>query len=395
MKKTFSNKSTTLIMLIATIFLVGCESNNTNANENIDQEIFENFTPVISATGTVVPEVWATLSISTGGTVSEIFVEENAVVKKGDVLIQFEGTERLAANLSAAELELISAKQALQTIQDNSALSEAEALQALTNAQDSLRDMQIRLNYLVLPAGQENIDEAYANLVIAENNYKLAKQAFKQHKDRPETNVNRARTYSAMIQAEKLRDAALRTYNYMTGGANEIDVAQAEANVAYAQAALDVAVENYETLINGIDPEIFELAEARVKNAQNQYDAAQAALDDLTITAPFSGTITQVFVKESEWVNPGQAVIIIGDLSSFQIETTDLNEIDVARIQVGSLAIITFDAISGLTVEAQVIRIATKSSPGTGVNYKVILELLETPENLLWGMTAFVDIETE
>lgn len=395
MKKTFSNKSTTLIMLIAIIFLVGCESNDTNVNENIDQEIFENFTPVISSTGIVVPKVWVTLSISTGGTVSEIFVEENAVVKKGDVLIQFEGTERLTANLSAVELELISAKQALQTIQDNSTLSEAEALQALTNTQDSLRDMKIRLNNLIFPASQENIDEAYANLVIAENNYKLAKQAFEQHKDRPETNVNRARTFSAMIQAEKARDATLRIYNYMTGGANEIDIAQAEANVAYAQAALDLAVENYETLVNGVDPEIFKLAEARVKNAQNQYAAAQAALDDLTITAPFSATVTQIFVKENEWVNPGQAVIIIGDLSSFQIETTDLNEIDVTRIQVGSLATITFDAISSLTVEAQVVRIATKSSPGTGVNYKVILEFLETPENLLWDMTAFIDIETE
>ncbi|MEK6221082.1 MAG: HlyD family efflux transporter periplasmic adaptor subunit, partial [Chloroflexota bacterium] len=112
-------------------------------------------------------------------------------------------------------------------------------------------------------------------------------------------------------------------------------------------------------------------------------------------TAPFDGTVTQIYFRESEWVNPGQPVAVIGDLSNLQIETTDLNEIDVARIHVGSTATITFDALPDVEIQAEVVRIATKSSPGSGVNYTVILEMDEIPDNLLWDMTAFVDIATE
>jgi hypothetical protein len=72
-----------------------------------------------------------------------------------------------------------------------------------------------------------------------------------------------------------------------------------------------------------------------------------------------------------------------------------LNEIDVTRIEVGSRATITFDALPEIVVDATVVSIASKSSPGSGVNYTVILEFDEIPEGLLWDMTAFVDIQIE
>jgi hypothetical protein len=42
-----------------------------------------------------------------------------------------------------------------------------------------------------------------------------------------------------------------------------------------------------------------------------------------------------------------------------------------------------------------VVQIAPKSSEGAGVNYTVIVELDRIPDALMWGMTAFVDIQTE
>jgi hypothetical protein len=75
------------------------------------------------------------------------------------------------------------------------------------------------------------------------------------------------------------------------------------------------------------------------------------------------------------------------------VETTDLNEIDAAQIEIGDHAIATFDALPDIVVEGQVVYIASKSDEGSGVNYKVILELNEIPEKVRWGMTAFVDIE--
>ncbi len=85
----------------------------------------------------------------------------------------------------------------------------------------------------------------------------------------------------------------------------------------------------------------------------------------------------------------------MGDLGALRVETTDLNEIDVARVEVGDEATVTFDALPDLTLNGTVVAIAPRAEAGTGVNYTVTVELEEIPAALRWGMTAFVDIAVE
>jgi hypothetical protein len=87
-------------------------------------------------------------------------------------------------------------------------------------------------------------------------------------------------------------------------------------------------------------------------------------------------------------------VVVIADLQDLRIETTDLSEIDVARIAIGSPATVTFDAFPDLSVRAVVMQIDSRAAEGSGVNFKTTLKLIETPPGLRWGMTAFVDIDT-
>jgi multidrug resistance efflux pump len=148
-------------------------------------------------------------------------------------------------------------------------------------------------------------------------------------------------------------------------------------------------------LQSGPDPDTVRLAEARVSNAQEQLAASQAALDDLELQAPFDGTVSGIEVRASEWVQPGQPVMTLADLNGLHIETTDLNEIDVARVEAGDPVIITFDALPDVQVRGRVARIASKAAEGSGVNYPVVIEMDEIPEQLRWGMTAFVDIEVD
>ena len=151
---------------------------------------------------------------------------------------------------------------------------------------------------------------------------------------------------------------------------------------------------DYEKVKDGDpDPDQYSTAQARLQNAMAQVNAAEASLNDLTLKAPFAGTVSALYIRTDEWVTPGQPVLLIGDLDHLLIETTDLNEIDVARITVGSQATVTFDALPEYSGSGTVTRIATKASEGSGVNYTVMVELEDIPDNLLWGMTAFVDIE--
>ena len=123
--------------------------------------------------------------------------------------------------------------------------------------------------------------------------------------------------------------------------------------------------------------------------------AAKARLTDLELMAPFRGTVSDVDVRMGEWVTFGQPVVLIADLDNLQIETTDLNEIDAARVQVGNPAQITFDALPGIQVPGKVKSIAPKSAEGSGVNYTVVITMDEVPQALRWEMTAFIDIQVE
>ena len=169
----------------------------------------------------------------------------------------------------------------------------------------------------------------------------------------------------------------------------EAKVKEAEANV--------VTVTTQLTYLKrvGTSAERLDAAQANIDRAQAAVDIAKAQLAQATLTAPIDGTIASVDISPAEIVNPGQIVVVMGDLSNFQIETTDLSEKDVPSVQVGQNATIFIDAL-GAEFSGKVIDIARVSETvGGDVVYKVTLEFDSQPEGLRWGMSAEVNIETE
>jgi multidrug efflux pump subunit AcrA (membrane-fusion protein) len=75
-----------------------------------------------------------------------------------------------------------------------------------------------------------------------------------------------------------------------------------------------------------------------------------------------------------------------------RVETSDLSENEVARIDVGDTAQIRFDALPGVNVTGKIARIDPKAKDGAGVNYTAVIELDQIPEGLRWGMTANADL---
>ncbi|MCL4530760.1 MAG: efflux RND transporter periplasmic adaptor subunit, partial [Chloroflexi bacterium] len=99
-------------------------------------------------------------------------------------------------------------------------------------------------------------------------------------------------------------------------------------------------------------------------------------------------------ISPAETVTPGKIVIVLGDLSHFQIETTDLSERDVPAVQVGQSADIFIRALNK-QVKGKVINVSRISSTlGGDVVYKVTIALDEQSQGLRWGMTADVKIAT-
>ncbi|NWF63056.1 MAG: HlyD family efflux transporter periplasmic adaptor subunit [Chloroflexi bacterium] len=178
----------------------------------------------------------------------------------------------------------------------------------------------------------------------------------------------------------------------------EARVREAEANLAYAQINLEYLIRNAGCRGEGCGPsqKHIEVAENDVVKAQALLDSARAVLAaQANLAAPFAGTVISVDIAPYETVAPGQVVMVLGDLSKYQIETIDLSERDVTRVGVGQSATVFIEAL-GEEFTGKVVDVARVSSElGGDVVYKVTIELNQQPAGLLWGMSADVEIDTE
>lgn len=384
-----------VLVITALLFLPACSQGTPDLTEEPNSGILEDFQPIVSATGIVLPSKRVVLSFSTPGIVDEIMVEEGEVVEKGKILMALKGREQAHAALETARLELILANQSLDEVHRTSALVSAQTQLSFANAQDALEDAEYnwRVQQEGYRASQSTIDSAQAGLVLAEEEVDQAKGNYDHYSGRPEDDAQRAMALIELSSARSARDAALRRLNWYLGYPDETEQSVLDAKLSISEAELGVTEQNWERVKDGPDPDTLERAEARVAAAQAHVKAAEAALSLLVLEAPFAGTVSDVYSQEKEWVAPGQPLVVLADLQTLRVETTDLNEIDAARIEVGDFATTTFDALPDIVVDGQVIYIASKSEQGSGVNYKVIIELNEIPEKVRWGMTAFVDIE--
>lgn len=175
----------------------------------------------------------------------------------------------------------------------------------------------------------------------------------------------------------------------------QLDTTILEAKVKEAEAgvlAADAQIRYLNRLAT--DPLHYESAAADLERAQALLESAKATLaTQSTLSAPFAGTIISVDIAPAETVVPGQTVIVLGDLSRYRIETTDLSERDVTRIQIGQPAGIFIEAL-GEQFTGEVIDIDRVSSTlGGDVVFKVTIDLDEQPQGLLWGMSADVQIQ--
>ena len=169
----------------------------------------------------------------------------------------------------------------------------------------------------------------------------------------------------------------------------EARVREAEANLLAAQIQL-----KYNKRL-GLDEVHIESSEADVARMEALLESAKAILASQSmLTAPFDGTIVSLDIAPSETVLPGAPVIVLGNLSSYVVETTDLSERDVTRVRVGQPVVLYIEAL-GQEVSGKVTDVALVSTTlGGDVIYKVTIALDKQPKDLRWGMSADVEIDT-
>ena len=393
--------SLVVMLSMLALFLSACGG---STEETPTPELDYDYVPVVSVTGEVVPSVWATVSAQTGGTVVEVLVEPGDEVAEGDLLVRLDPTDaQLAVQQAAAALETAQAQLAL--LQAGPRAEEIASAEAqLEAAQAALSQAAAQRDQLIAGATEAEIAAARAQVAAAQAEQLAAREAHDQtmkcydvpgsdEKVCPLLGAPEEQARYALHAAEEALAAAQAQLDAAVAGADD-QVRTVEAAVWAAAAQRDTAQAQLALLRAGATAEEVALTEASVVQAEAALEVARVALDRSEIRAPFAGTVGAVTVRMGELVSPGQSMVTLGDLTTLRVETTDLDEIGVARVAESQQVALTFDALPERVFTGRVARISPMAEPGSGgVNYTAVIELDETDPAIRWGMTAFVDIE--
>jgi HlyD family secretion protein len=379
------SKKTLLILLIFSVFLGSCSVLNPPQPTPIPT-----WTPVVAdtrpnlgsggvvASGEVLPVRFVELSFNQNGSVERVELQEDQSVEEGQLLAQLEGLESLESNVTAAELALLSAQQELDTLYETNDMVRVEVFQKIVEANQVIGDTKFRLDYLNMPITFHGLEMKEA-LEKAKQNYEQARSHFEPYKYRPSGDATRKDLLEELELARSDFNSVMRLMEL------EADLQEAEVKLAEAEKRFNI-------LENGPNPDDVALAQARIKNAQAQLSVAQKELEGAKLIAPFSGTLVSLDIYPGQTVLAGEQIVTLADLSELRVETTDLSERDISKVQVGDDAVVYIEALS-LDIPGKVIRISPQANIiGGDVVYTVVVELSEQPAGLRWGMSVEVEI---
>jgi multidrug resistance efflux pump len=333
-------------------------------------------------------------------------VSEGEQVNAGDVLIRLEGYEQQAAQLAASELELVLARQGVDNLYQEAGVKLAETELSLVEASKELALAQDHFDSLSRPTPQWQIDQAYANLRLAENQLSKGRQDLEkaQRKFANKKNIIwrfiNKRQFKLQItfleqqvaHLERRFEDASEKYSDLLAGTDKIDLALAEARLATANANLQNLQRERQDLLNGPDPDALQAAQSHLKAAQVRVEADRIALRASELVAPIDGTVVQLNAKNGQWTSAGTPIAVLANLEEWKVETEDLDEMLVAQISPGQPVKIRLDAIPDLDLDGQVESIdLLYTEDDEEIYYTAQIRTGHTDPRLRWGMTARLD----
>ncbi|HEC33544.1 MAG TPA: efflux RND transporter periplasmic adaptor subunit [Chloroflexi bacterium] len=340
---------------------------------------------VVTASGRIEPAAQVDLSFDLPGRVVEVAVDLGDIVRAGQPLARLETTD-LERAVAQAELNLRQARLRVQRLQEPADEADIrQAQHAVSQAAAALEVAQLNLTAVLsstllneaLEDAREVFEDAQnryqARLVEyeeGETDYWFVDQAYQRYED----------AQLALARLEQQADLQLES------ASNEVD----RARQAYLEAQ-----DRLQRLLEGADHLDLEAAQLDVEAARLALEKAQSDLEKATLTAPFDGIVAAVNVTCGEMAPTALPAVTLVDPSRFRI-TVGVDEIDVAKLEVGLPVEVMVDALPDVAFVGTVERIGPSATPDQGaVSYPVIIAFDPADAPLRAGMSATAAITVE
>lgn len=283
----------------------------------------------------------------TTGRILEILVREGDMVNAGDTIARLDDEqvrareEQARAGLAAADARTASARAQISILDEQLRQSQLEADQSKVDSDGRVRQ------------AQADLGAAEADLAQKEASYQLAmfdKDAY-----------TRLAQTGAVSERQGKQAVA-------TADQEAASVAAAKRRVEAARGALTAAQASLsnpgirETQVAGVRKQIAQqnaeiaTANAASQQAHFQLAEAQANRQDLTVRAPFTGTVITRTAEPGEVVTAGTAVVTLLDLSKVYLRGY-VPEGQIGKVKLGQPARVYLDSNPNQPLDASVLRI--------------------------------------
>lgn len=294
----------------------------------------------------------STVAAKTSGRIREINVREGDTVKAGAVIAildEEQASAREQQALSAvteSETRVTHSQQQIPVLEEQLKQAHLGEQQAKLDAEGRVRQAEAQV-----AAAEANLSQAQAGYEQArydvERFTRLAKTGDVSDRQREQARTT-AETQAAVVESTRKQVSAAR--GALTAARANLQNPAIRSSQATAiqkqikQAQSDVAA-----------------AQADAERARAQLKESQANRSDLTIVAPFDGTITTRAAEPGEVVSPGTAIVTMVDLNKIYLRGF-VPEGDIGRVKLDQPARIYIDSNPKSAIDAVVSRIDPEAS---------------------------------
>jgi membrane fusion protein (multidrug efflux system) len=286
------------------------------------------------------------VSARIGGQVAKVYVDENQVVKAGDVIAELDPSDYKVA-VENAEAALASAQANAEAANVNVPITTVNTGSTLRSAVASVGSAHASVEQ-----AQQQLEAAHAQVAQAKANNIKAEADLERYKPLVEKDVISKQQFDAAVAAADASKAALSAARHSEKAADE-GVSQAKEGETQAAAQQKSAQTG---------PQQVAAQSARAKQAQAQVQEAQAKLDQAKlnlsytkIVAPTAGIITRKSVEINQNVAPGQNLTMLVSLEGLWV-TANFKETQLRKMAAGQPVEIEVDS-TGKTYHGKVTQI--------------------------------------
>lgn len=288
------------------------------------------------------------VSAKISGNVTDVLVDDNQEMKKGQVLVRIDPRDFQAkvdqeqAALELAESQARAAGVNVPLTRDTTASGTSSAEAQLSGMQAQLEQAKLdyqRANTSEIAVARSNLNSAQATHDRAQADLARMKPLVEKaeiSKIQYDSYAATARVAESELQAARDRLAAA----IQDADTKKAALLNAEARVAQAQASVQEAKANQQQ-VNVRFADVAS-AEAKIAQARADLEAAKLNLSYTTLLAPIDGAVTRKSVEIGQIVQPGQGLMMLVPLEDVWV-TANFKETQLSNVRPGQRAEVKVD----------------------------------------------------